>query len=117
MNVANGQTLDYSGSVVVQVSAPCNGEATVLVPCLVDHMTEYNKEVPVIVGTNIINWVYQHTLDDADEILTEWATAFKASESALTKPLEDGLSFKVSCSCSWMLCRVTAVKKSPRTHL
>ena len=96
VNVANGQTLDYSGCVVVQVSVPCNGKATVLVLCLVGHMTENNKEVPVIVGTNIINWLYQHMLDDTDEILTEWATTFKASESALTEPIEDGLSVKVS---------------------
>ena len=59
VNVANGQTLDYSGCAVVQVSVPCIGKSTVLVPCLIVPMTEYNKEVPVIVGTNIINRVYQ----------------------------------------------------------
>ena len=130
VNVANGQTLDYSGCTVVQVSVPCIGESTVLVPCLVVPMTEYKKEVPVIVGTNIINRVYQHTTDGTDDFPTEWATAFKAihndkvgvvrtttevvlqpnetrtisglarrsrdSESALTEPIEGGLSSKVS---------------------
>ena len=130
VNVANGQTLNYLGCVVVQVCVPCLGEATVQAPCLVVPMTEYNKEVPIIVGTNIINREYQCTMDGADDIPTAWASAFKAirndhvgvvrtttavvlqpnetrtisglarksrdSESALTEPLEDCLTSKVS---------------------
>ena len=130
VNVANGQTLDYSGCVIVQVSVPCIGEAVVHVPCLVVPITDYNKEVPVIVGTNMINRIYGYTNGGTDDIPMEWATAFNAihndivgvvktttavvlqpnesktisglarksrdSESALTEPLEDGLSSRVS---------------------
>lgn len=53
VNVANGQALQYSGCVVVHVSVPCLGESAVQAPCLVVPMTEYNKEVPIIIGTNI----------------------------------------------------------------
>lgn len=130
VDVANGQTLEYSGCVVVDVSVPCFEEATVLAPCLVVPMTVYNKEVPIIVGTNIINRVYQCTVEGTADIPIEWATAFQAirndqvgvvrtttsvvlqptetrtisglarksrdSESALTEPLGDGLTSKVS---------------------
>ena len=130
VNVANGQTLENSGCVVVDVSVPCSGEARVLAPCLVVPMRVYNKEVPIIVGTNIINRVYQCTVEGTADIPTEWATAFQAirndqvgvvrtttsvvlqpnetrtisglaqksrdSASALTEPLEDGLTSKVS---------------------
>ena len=130
VNVANGQTLEYSGCVMVDVSVPCFREVTVLAPCLDVPMTVYNKEVPIIVGTNIINLVYQCTVEGTADIPNEWATAFQAirndqmgvvrttisvvlqpnktrtisglarksrdSESALTEPLEDGLTSKVS---------------------
>ena len=77
VNVANGQTLEYSGCVVVDVSVPCLGEATVLAPCLVVPMAVYSKVVPIIVGTNIINRVYQCKAESTADIPTEWATAFQ----------------------------------------
>ena len=66
VNVANGQTLNYLGCVVIHASVPHFGKDAVLVPCLVVSMTAYNNEVPVIVSNNIINRVYQGTREGAD---------------------------------------------------
>ena len=74
VNVANGQTLEYSDFVVVAVTVPCFGEATVLAPCLFVLMTEFSKEVPI----NIINRIYQCIVEGTEDITTKWATAFQA---------------------------------------
>ena len=45
------------------------------VPLLVVPMTDYNREVPVIVGTNIIR-LNKITCDGSDAVPAEWTTAF-----------------------------------------
>lgn len=54
VNTANGQSLPYSGYVEIELSVPCFKEKAITVPLLVVPVTEYNSQVPVIVGTNII---------------------------------------------------------------
>ena len=53
IRAAGGHSIPYKGYVLVDVSAPFNDSVSQLIPILVVPLTEYNKTVPVIVGTNI----------------------------------------------------------------
>ena len=54
---AGGQTLPYHGYVRANVQVLFLAHRTVTVPLLVVPLTEYNKRVPIIAGTNIISRV------------------------------------------------------------
>ena len=77
VNAANGQTLPYSGYVEVEVTVSYLQNSALTVPLLVVPMTDYNREVPVIVGTNIIR-LYKITCDGSDAVPAEWKTAFSS---------------------------------------
>ena len=47
---------------------------------LVVPTTEYNKEVPVIIGTNVICDL-KESLSNAEKVPLEWETAFEAIQS------------------------------------
>lgn len=51
---AGGSKLPYLGYVEADVSIPFLSDCVMCVPILVTPMTNYNRQVPVIVGTNII---------------------------------------------------------------
>ena len=57
--------------------APFNDSLSQLIPILVVPLTEYNKTVPVIVGTNILEWFHE-VLINKSQIPKSWNTAFKA---------------------------------------
>ena len=69
--------MPYSGVVVVDMIVPCFGNKSLTVLMLVVPTPEYNKEVPVIIGTNIIHGI-KESLSNADK---EWETAFDAIQS------------------------------------
>ena len=75
VNTANGQSLPYSGYVEIELSVPCFKEKAITVPLLVVPVTEYNSQVPVIVGTNIIRQ-YKNSYEGSDDVPEEWNTAF-----------------------------------------
>ena len=54
VNVAGGATLPYLGYVEVKIKVNFISSEDIFVPLLVVNATEYNKNVPVVVGTNII---------------------------------------------------------------
>ena len=54
VNVANGETFNFLGCIEASVCVPFLKDTTVPELFLVVPMTEYNHQVPIIVGTNII---------------------------------------------------------------
>ena len=70
VNAANGQTLPYSGYVEAEVTVSYLQNSALTVPLLVVPMTDYNREVPVIMGTNIIR-LYEITCDGSDAVRAE----------------------------------------------
>ena len=74
---AGGHAIPYKGYIVADISVPYLMDVSELIPMLVVPLTEYNKTVPVIVGTNII-----HLLKDAatgvNQIPDNWRTAYDA---------------------------------------
>ena len=74
---ADGISLPYLGYVAVTVKLPFLKGQPLYVPLLVVEMTEYNKSVPVIVGTNIKQQCKQ--LSNDNELAPEaWQMAFHA---------------------------------------
>lgn len=51
---ANGQSLPYKGYIEAEFSAPLLSNCVFNIPLLVVSNTEYNRQVPIIVGTNVI---------------------------------------------------------------
>ena len=47
---------------------------------LVVSTTEYTKEVPVIIGTYVINYL-KESLSNEEKVPVEWETAFEAIQS------------------------------------
>ena len=77
VNTAGGQSLPYSGYVEVEVTVPFLETEHMLVPMLVVPMTDYNVEVPVIVGTNVIRQ-FENPSEETDAIPDEWKAAFNS---------------------------------------
>ena len=82
IKAAGGHSIPYKGYVFVDVSAPFNDSVSQSIPILVVSLTEYNKTVPVIVGTNILER-FQDVETDQCQIPDSWNTAFKALVSPL----------------------------------
>ncbi|MCG8034843.1 MAG: DDE-type integrase/transposase/recombinase, partial [Candidatus Thiodiazotropha taylori] len=78
---AGGHTIPYKGYVIVEVSVPFIEGITELIPMLVVPLTEYNENVPVIAGTNIIS-LFQNTGADRGLVPDAWETAFNAISNA-----------------------------------
>ncbi|MCG8030630.1 MAG: reverse transcriptase family protein [Candidatus Thiodiazotropha taylori] len=80
VNVANGQTLTLLGCIEAYVSVPFLEEIKLPVLFLVVPMTEFNQEVPVIIGTNIIRELGSLS-EDTEEVPAEWQLAFSGLRS------------------------------------
>ena len=74
---AGGHSIPYKGYVIVDVSAPFIDGVSKLIPMLVVPLTEYNKTVPVIVGTNILNLFHDVEISK-NQVPDSWKTAFNA---------------------------------------
>ena len=68
IQVAGGHNLPYSGCVELSITIPKN-KRSIIVPVLVVATTEYNRSVPIVVGTNVIRELTDHTAS------TEWKLA------------------------------------------
>ena len=77
VNVANGETLNFLGCIEASVCVPFLKDTTVPELFLVVPMTEYNHEVPIIVGTNIIRECKIASVD-IEAVPQAWQTAFTA---------------------------------------
>lgn len=79
VNVAGGATLPYLGYVEVKIKVNFISSEDIFVPLLVVNATEYNKNVPVVVGTNIIK-IYQAYMSKGHGkgVPKEWNLAFKS---------------------------------------
>ena len=82
IEVAGGHSLEYSGVVVLEFSFPSLGlESLEPVPILVVKETNYNKQVPFIIGTNILTHCQEkiknlREVSIQDDIDDTWNTAF-----------------------------------------
>lgn len=74
---ADGLSLPYLWYIEVAVDLPFLRGQSMHVPLLVVAMTDYNKSVPVIVGTNIIRQCKQLS-SDAEQAPEAWQMAFHA---------------------------------------
>ena len=77
VNVANGETLNFLGCIEASVCVPFLKDTTVPELFLVVPMTEYNHQVPIIVGTNIIRECKMASVD-IEAVPQAWQTAFTA---------------------------------------
>ena len=95
---AGGQTLPYHGYAWVTVQVPFLADQTVFLPLLVVPMTEYNKRVPIIAGTNIISRIMPTSTEES-EVPQNWRLAFnslcnsqvgtvKATSKIVLQPME-----------------------------
>lgn len=74
---AGGQLLPYLGYVIVDVRVPFLEDKSLQMPLLVVPLTEYNKTVPVIVGTNIIRH-FTPVSSEESEVPQSWTLAFNS---------------------------------------
>lgn len=79
VNTASGESL-YLGYVEVAVTVPCFWHATLAVPLSAVSMSEYNEDIPVIVGTNTI-WLCKGMSVGTEGVPSEWETAFRSIRS------------------------------------
>jgi len=70
---ANGTNLPYKGYIEADISIPYFGNDVFYIPLLIVPDTEYNYDVPVIVGTNVIR-LFKGS-DDNAHIPKEWQIA------------------------------------------
>ncbi|MCW4250032.1 MAG: RNase H-like domain-containing protein [Candidatus Thiodiazotropha endolucinida] len=71
---ATGDKLPYKGFIEADVSVPSLGNNSFIVPVLVVADTEYNSQVPAIIGTNVIRLCKQS--NHKTDVPNEWQTAF-----------------------------------------
>ena len=76
----DGRTIPYIHCIEVTVEVDFMPGIELTVPALVVPTTEYHKEVPVIVGTNIISR-YRERCEDPEKVPTEWQHAFLALQA------------------------------------
>ncbi|KAH3752231.1 hypothetical protein DPMN_186846 [Dreissena polymorpha] len=70
---ANGTERVYMGYIKAAISVPNISEETFDVPVLVVPNTEYNINVPVIIGTNVIRHLHSLPLENLSK---EWKSSF-----------------------------------------
>ena len=74
---ANGTELPYKGYIEADIVVPSLGNTTYKAPVLVVENTDYNRRVPVIIGTNVIRLCKQASNDSSESnIPAEWQVAF-----------------------------------------
>ncbi|VDI03178.1 Hypothetical predicted protein [Mytilus galloprovincialis] len=84
VRVAEGSQLPYHGYVEVNIKVPFHTES-MMVPLLVVPETDYNRSVPVIIGTNVLRPIKSTlTCDSQVNIPREWKTAFSAMDASIT---------------------------------
>ncbi|CAG2240364.1 unnamed protein product [Mytilus edulis] len=84
VRVAEGSQLPYHGYVEVNIKVPFHTES-MMVPLLVVPETDYNRSVPVIIGTNVLRPIKSTlTCDSQVNIPREWETAFSAMDASIT---------------------------------
>ena len=77
IKVAGGYSLPYKGYTFVEVTVPFLSNKELNVPLLVVPQTEYNKTVPVVVGTNIIRR-FSDLPPETREVASAWKVAINA---------------------------------------
>ncbi len=77
VNVADGNQLPYSGYVEAEFHVPSIEISPITIPCLIVGNTEYNRSVPIIIGTNYIRFCME-TISDTDQLPDEWSFTFNA---------------------------------------
>ena len=74
---ANGTELPYKGYIEADIVVPSLGNTLYKAPVLVVENTDYNRRVPVIIGTNVIRLCKQASNDSSESnIPAEWQVAF-----------------------------------------
>ena len=71
---ADGSPVPYKGYIEADISVPFLSSVSFTVPVLIVSDTEYNRKVPVIIGTNVIRLCKQ-SVPEAD-VPAEWQLAF-----------------------------------------
>ena len=80
---ANGVEIPYSGYIEASVRIPNTDMEPLLIPILIVSSTDYNKEVPSIVGMKVIREVSDLLRDgNVGDIPKEWKLAFDAANIA-----------------------------------
>ena len=74
---ADGLTLPYLGYIEVSVELPCTDQGPMFVPLLVVPTTEYNRTVPLIVGTNVIRQFKDYS-SNSKEVPEAWQSAISS---------------------------------------
>jgi len=69
---ANGENIPYLGYIEAEISTPFV-DGSVTMPVSVVKSTDYNEDVPMIVGTNILREIYK--LRIVEQIPDEWDVA------------------------------------------
>ena len=73
----NGTELPYKGYIEADIVVPSLGNTLYKAPVLVVENTDYNRRVPVIIGTNVIRLCKQASNDSSESnIPAEWQVAF-----------------------------------------
>jgi hypothetical protein len=73
---ANGQTIPYLGYIEVLIGlSDCHG-IELYAPILIVPATEYNENVPAIIGTNLIREFANLCSRNSSEVSPEWKSAF-----------------------------------------
>ena len=55
VNIADGSTIPYHGYVEADFKIPGVKVSIITFPCLIVSNTDYNRQVPIIIGTSYIN--------------------------------------------------------------
>ena len=71
---ADGSPVPYKGYIEADISVPFLSSISFTIPVLIISDTEYNRKVPVIIGTNVIRLCKQ-SVPEAD-VPAEWQLAF-----------------------------------------
>lgn len=77
IKVAGGYSLPYKGYTFVEVTVPFLSNEELNVPMLVVPQTEYNKMIPVVVGTNIIRQ-FSDIPSETKKVASAWKVAINA---------------------------------------
>lgn len=77
VSVANGDRLPYLGYVEVVLEIPYLEGTSFPVPMLVVASTEYNSQVPLVLGTNVLN-ICKSNMSDDSTLPKEWDTALSS---------------------------------------
>ncbi|MCG7879345.1 MAG: RNase H-like domain-containing protein [Candidatus Thiodiazotropha endolucinida] len=71
---ANGDELPFKGYIEAEIKVPFLSNSQFNIPLLVVSDTEYNSNIPAIVGTNVIRLCKTEVV--TDKVPSEWQTAF-----------------------------------------